>query len=222
MSVSKSLTYSLTIIWALFSLNFAGHSQEVWTGVSLDYRLTEALGVELEEQFRFEDALRQYRSSFTELGITYRFWENFKLKGQYRYVHRPDDLRRERIDNNRQRVSGDLYFSKKIKKKDLNYYLRLRHQYSWEQNGDEEQITRLRMRFKYLLSKKAQPYFATELFYEFDEQELEGYRVDFGLFSRISSFLDLETFYRFEQNLGDSFFDKTHIIGLMLNFEVKP
>lgn len=215
--VIKSILFShlLRKHWCLILLIIVTNSlvaQELWTGAGVQVRTNQWLSLEVEQQTRFEMAYPRYKSNFIEPGFAIRFLDDFKAKMNYRYT--------DRIENDRNRISADLYYSLEPKKSDIDLKFRARWQRSAEELEDQtEQVLRAKVAVRYNLSKKAYPYLGGETFYRLDDKnEIRQIRLTFGVFNRLTPHIELESFFRVEREINVKAPDRTYIIGMSFTY----
>lgn len=197
------------------------YAQELWTGATFRLRLNKSWAAEVEQQFRFDNNITSYGSSFTELGLRYKYNNHVGVKAGYRFTDRSGNVR---IPDNRQRFNADVFFNIGSSKTDFVLSYRIRYQRS--RIGDEEtkprDYLRNRLSMDYNLTKKTQPYVETELFYLFeDKNELRAMRLTMGLNTQLTKQLELNTFYRLENELNVKRPERVRIIGVMLTYKLR-
>ena len=189
---------------------------ELWTGGVYALNINKKWKVELEQQFRFNDTISKFKSTFSEISARYRLNKHFKLKGSYRYSIRNEE-------RNRKRITLHLYYSWSKKKFPLAIQLR-----SGLQNDDEvwtnQQITyaRNRIKLEFVDFKNFTPYLGYESFYRFNyRNEFRVNRYTIGLKWEFNKKLEGNFFYRIDDEINVKFPQRQNIIGIMMVYSMK-
>lgn len=141
----------------------------IWIGVKVEKKLPLGFGLSFEQQLRTWKNTTRIGSFVSELGITYAINKNFKLNGNFRYIHDTNKWQSPE-DNLRYNLGIQLKF--KITKKFTFYY---KAQYQQKFVHDYKTTTPMRvsavrqkvkLQLKY--KKKHKFYFSTESFIESD------------------------------------------------------
>lgn len=213
--------YSISLLF--ISLCSQAFAQELWTGLTLRLKPTKRFTTEIEHQFRFDKGINSLSTTFTELGVGYDITNHFGVKAAYRNTHKTGS---ERVDNDKQRLSAETFYTLGSDETSFVFAHRLRYQVARE-ISDEEDIDRddfIRNRFSldYNLTKKVQPYASTEIFYKLNQnKEIRALWLTLGLKSTISKNMGLHTFYRVEKEQNIKYPETSYMIGLMLVYRIK-
>lgn len=191
---------------------------ELWTGISARMKLNNKIKIELEEQFRFKDTVKTFKSSLTELGIRYKINKKFSLKANYRHTYRTGYRQR-----NRNRLSLFLYYDWDKKKFPLSIQLRTGIQNDIEvYNGQLLTYSRARLKLKYKDLKDSKPFIAYESFYRFnDKNEFRTHRFTTGMSWDLTDNFELTGFYRVEKEINVDEPERQHVMGLMFSYSFK-
>ena len=107
-----------------------GYSQtedfQLWSDIKLEVKIFKKISVEIEEEIRLTGNISKIEDYFTDVGISYNFWDNFTFGGYYRFV------RRNELDNrisNIHRYYFDLKYDKRIKRYELSVRTRYQSRY---------------------------------------------------------------------------------------------
>lgn len=214
----KKFFASICLIFSFIGSSFGQNElvdTELWTGIAVKMKLNKKWKIELEEQFRFRDTLKTFKSSFTELSGRYRFNKRFSLKGSYRYSVRNGERQR-----NRSRISLFGYYQWDKKKYPISIQLRLGIQNDFEEyNGQLLTYTRSRIKITYKSLDLLEPFISYESFYRFNSKnEFRTNRFTGGASYEINKRWDLGGFYRVEQEINVDEPERQHIGGIMFTY----
>lgn len=118
MMIKKHL---LSLFFLIPALSFS-QSGGQWISLGLEGKITKQIRFELEEGFRFSDMFSQTQSTYSDIGLAYRFSKEFKMAVNYRFTQRGGMFNVLHLDN---RFSGEARY--KIKMNDLTFGSRLRY-----------------------------------------------------------------------------------------------
>jgi hypothetical protein len=199
------------------------NAQELWTGLTLRVKPIKRLTTEIEQQFRFDNGITGLATTFTEFGVGYDITKRFGVKAAYRNTHKTGS---ERVDNDKERFSIETFYDIGSDETRFVFSYRLRYQVAREtanrENVDRDDYIRNRFSLDYNLTKKVQPYMATEIFYKLNQNnEIRAYWLTMGLKSRISKSIGLNTFYRVEMEQNIDYPKTNYIVGAMLTYRIK-
>jgi hypothetical protein len=127
----------ITFLLVIFCQNNPGYSQtedfQLWSDIKLEVKIFKKMSTEIEEEIRFSENISRIEEYFTDVGLTYNFWNNFTLGGYYRFVKRNEADGRI---SNIHRYYFDLKYDLKIKRYELS--LRTRYQSRYKNiNSDD-------------------------------------------------------------------------------------
>ncbi len=206
------LTLSTTVIQSQLITD-----TELWQGNTLKVDLSERFRLDIGQQFRLHQTVSSLKNAFTEFGLKYKINNSFSIKPGYRVILQGNDLIRDRYQ---------LDVKYKWKKQDfpLSFGYRARFQQVVERLT-RRQFTHLRNKAyaSFNLSKVVDPFVTGELFFRFNNRnQMDRARFTIGLEWKLTSDLNLETYYRFQRELFiDNIPEGDHIIGLMLAYKLK-
>ncbi len=204
------------LVSLIVGIVFTGQAQkptdtELWTGGQVQFRLSKPFSMGITQQFRFKDTISSLDKSFTELDMKYRLGKRWSLRGNYRYVMRPERT-------NQHRFALDLGYSFDKKGFPLIFDYRLRGQYLL---GGNRTYVRNKFGLTYKMSKLVDPYVAYEAFFRLDgKNEFRTNRYTVGLDWRLAKPLHLNTFFRVEDGINVKDPERQRIIGLTLNYKI--
>ena len=157
--------------------NNPGYTQtkdfQLWSDIKLEVEVFKNISVEIEEEIRLTENISRIEDYFTDVGISYNFWDNFTFSGYYRFVRR-NELD-ERISNIH-RYYFDLKYDWKIKRGELS--LRTRYQSRYKNiNSDDtgykpENHNRNKLRFSYdIYRSPLKPELWFEVYYQLNNPD---------------------------------------------------
>ena len=214
---------TLILILVFTCLVSQTYAQELWTGLTLRVKPVKRLTTEIEHQFRFDNGITGLATTFTEFGVGYDITRRFGIKAAYRNSHKTGS---ERVDNDKERFSIETSYELGSDETRFVFSYRLRYQVAREtanrENVDRDDYIRNRFSLDYNLTKKVQPYAATEIFYKLNQnKEIRAYWLTLGLKSRITKSIGLNTFYRVEMEQNVKYPKTNYIVGVMLTYRIK-
>ncbi len=187
---------------------------ELWSGGKMQVNLKKRFRFEGEYQYRLQENFGKKKLSFVEFGLMFKINRFLYFKPSYRIVNMPEH------NDNRNRISADLYL--KLKRKDfpLKFQNRLRFQRQSEISTIQKSIT-IRNRFgvRYELSKLVDPELSFELFYS--QEQMDANRIKLGLIWNLPKRFTLNSFYALERQMSRNSNNSTHIIGVIATLDVK-
>jgi len=189
---------------------------ELWTGGTFKLKVNKSFRIEIEEQLRFNQEVSNFKYAFAEFGTRYKVNKHFSLKGNFRYVTRPNK-------NNKTRVSLDAYYRWNKKKFPLSFVYRARIQNTRENvTAKSAAYLRNKLSIGYNLSKLVDPSIAYELYFRFNgKNEFRVTRLTASLDWRLGKNTDLSTFYRIQNDINIKRPDRQNIFGLSFSHQVK-
>ena len=189
---------------------------EFWPSADLRYNISKKFRVSVEQQLRLDDGASQFKTTFTEAGLRYRISRYIRIRANYRFIIRPNDIR--------QRISGDLLLRYQKKKFPLRFNYRMRLQKLYRGEGRNPiKYFRNKLAVSYNLSKLVDPFVASELYYRLwnKTNELQKYRLDFGMDWRLNKKSSLSTFYRFQKEINVNNPALDHVIGIGYSYTLR-
>ena len=188
---------------------------ELWTAVTVRYKVNKKLRLQFEEGFRIADNLGAFKTQYNDIGATYKVHKLLKVSGFYRL----------RIKSNAttHRFFGDV--AVRVAKFDrfrVNYRLRLQNQF--EPNGQSEAFVRNKIGISYnVKGLPLNPYFANEWFYQFRNigNAFTRQRLTFGVGWDISKRKELSAFYRVQHDLNVANRVQGNILGVAFSYTIK-
>lgn len=155
------ITIALIPLWAQ-----AQEGVSLWTGASIEKKLTKKFSVNLNTQARFVENITYTQTYLGEVGLSYKIMKNLELSGYYRFISRRKD---EAADfKQRHRFYGDLAYSKKLGAIKLEYRLRYQHQFKDNDGeiGFDKSYWRNKLEVAYSNKSDFTPFISADLFYQ--------------------------------------------------------
>lgn len=192
---------SILIRCSIFAiiLSSTSHAQiddiGIWSGITLQTKITRQLEVSLTEQLRLKNDATRINLFLSDIGLDYEISKKLKVGFHYRYIK----SNQENYFSNRHRFYGDLAWKEKVKFFSITLRERVQEQYSDYYSSETGKIPvwelRSKLTVKLDLDKKYSPYLSGEIFYlldnESNEYGLTQYRYETGInydINRIHSF----------------------------------
>ena len=208
----KSILYLIIIVIPFNILAQKPTDTELWTGGTINFKLTKRFALDVSEQVRFDNNISSYKKSFTNIGLKIKLNKHFSLKPSYRFIALP-------ISTFDHRVSLDGYYKWKKKKIPLSFSYRMRFQHQFVSS---KSYLRNKLTMGYNLSKLVDPFFAYEIFFRFNgKNEFRVSRFTLGLDWKINKRVGLTSYYRLQDDIFIKKPKRQHIIGIMLNYKIK-
>lgn len=214
---------ALYLLFTLLTLTFFAKAQVndagLWAGITIEKKFTQRLSLSVTEEIRLEDNFYEIGTIFTDAGLTYKFTDNVRLSGNYRFIQRRAD---EGYYNYRNRYYSDLIIRQKLSKK-LLFINRIRVQtqnvfYSGEED-DERNLIREMVTIRLQTEKKYKPYIAGEILYRLSNDilgkgEFDEIRTRAGIDYQFDIKSSVDLFYLIKRELNDRVPETDYIIGV--------
>jgi hypothetical protein len=104
-------------------LNLFSQSSGQWISLGLEGKISKKFRFELEEGFRFSDMFTQTQSTYSDIGVSYRFSKELKMAANYRFTQRGGMFNARHFEN---RFSGEMRYRMKLND-DFKFSTRLRY-----------------------------------------------------------------------------------------------
>lgn len=185
---------------------------ELWTEVKGKYELADKLNFGFEIGFRLDENISQPKIFYVEPELEYEIVKDLDLSFSYRYSILPNS-----IPDKENRLAGAIAY--KIDVGELNIQYRLKYQEDYIPEDDKVSVLRNRLKFDYNLSKKFDPYFLTELFYDASptQKEFEQLRFLLGVEINLPKGKELNVFYMVRNRFNVGTPGNVNVIGLSYN-----
>ncbi len=185
---------------------------ELWTGGTINYKLSKRLTLDVVEQVRFNNNVTTYKKSFTNVGLKIKLNKRYSVKPSYRFIVLPLTSFEHRVQ-----LDGFYKWSKKKFPLTFAYRMRIQHQFISPKSYFRNKIT-----VGYKLSKLVDPFLAYEIFFRFNgKNEFRVSRITVGLDWRINKRLYLTTYYRLQDDIFVKNPERQHIVGVLLDYDLK-
>lgn len=140
----------------------------LWTGVSIQHKFTRRLTGSIEEQLRFRNDITQIDQVFTDAGLSYQLFKNFKLALNYRFVRKNE----HNYYSIAHRFYVDAAYRLKVGSVAFTLRERVMQQYK-DYNSSElgkipEWLLRSKLTAKFDMQRKYSPYIGAEMYYVID------------------------------------------------------
>lgn len=146
-----------------------------WSSISIEHQVTRRVAVSLEEQLRLNQNAAEIDQYFTDFGVSYDLSDKFKIGGFYRFIRKQQDT----YYSNRHRWYADLSFKTKYHKLVFGLRQRVQQQVEDVQSSETGKYPELTLRtkasIKLDLDKKYAPYVSSELYFNEDTKQDEGW-----------------------------------------------
>lgn len=198
----------------------ASHAQltdnELWTSASVRYKVNKKWRVDMEENLRFNFTNSSLRVAFTEVGGRYTINKRFNARLFYRYNGRPGRF-------NSHRLGFD--FSASLRDKDFPLSAKYRFRFQnvvTEVTGANRTNLRHKIGIKHNLSKLVDPWVSGEAYHRLNgKNEIQKLRLTIGATWRANKRMDINTFYRLQQEVNVRNPLRQNIFGLGLEYDLK-
>jgi hypothetical protein len=224
--------FFLFIIAIGFNYNLiaqATNDAGLWCTFNIDKKISSDFKVFLTEEYRLRDNLTMSNLFYTDIGVSYKPFDFFKVSLAYR------NIQKFQIDNSisiRHRAMIDILFKKKIGDFNLSYRQRVQAEVrdvnSSEIGAIPEWYSRNKFQIKYDIDKPITPYIAAEFRYQISNpRALESNNI----WSRNRYFVGLDykknnqsvfgLYYMIQQEYDVSAPNNLYIIGLEYSYSIK-
>ncbi len=157
----------LPIIAFFFSVTVSAQRSDfgLWNTFSVNKDITDKFTVGIDQELRLRDNLTTLHMLYTNVGVSYKFSDNFKASLVYRFIDRhKEDL----TWGIRHRIFTDLTF--KVKPGDFNIAYRARFQAEWRTVGYSREFGNIpeifwrnQVKIQYKATNDLEPYVGTEV-----------------------------------------------------------
>ena len=176
----KSRLLVLNLSFALLTLTSLGQIDDgkLWSSFTVKHKLSRKATVALTEELRLNQDITQVDQIFTDVGVEYEFFKNFKTAFNYRFINNNKFTYYEKDH----RIYLDASYKYKVKK--FSFALRERLQdeysaiYSSETGGVPTWYLRSKFTIEYNPHSKYKPYAAIESFYLIDHPKEKSEQID--------------------------------------------
>lgn len=194
-------------------------SSQAWLGGSVEADLPFRWKAGLEYQARFINNIQEFNGSYYSVDLQKGLTKNFSLLAEYRL---------SKVQNGTfSRYSFGAMVDRKFGKfkADLRTLFQMRMEEFVEagMNPNRDNYLRLRLRARYVLTKKLGVYASFEPIYKVsDIVSIDNVRQQIGFSYKFDKHLDVSLFYMYRPDYARSTLRRFNIFGLSLNYELKP
>lgn len=209
------------LLWICFSP--CGTAQqndaEVWTGASINQRITKNLSGSFEEQLRLNDNVSAVKNLFSEIGLAYIWNKYVKITGNYRFSNRT--LQNGNIAFGH-RFHGDIRL--RYKAKPVIFYLRTRAQTESKttRNGAvRDYYNRNKLQIKLDLDRRVRPYISSEVYFDINLGDFNKVRYTTGLDFDLKNRMEVTVFYRLQREFNMENPTYSYIFGVGYSYRIR-
>jgi hypothetical protein len=170
--MNNCLKYILLLLFICLGFRSSGQVNDagMWLDLNLEKKITPVLSACFTEEIRLNENITEVGLLYSDLGLSYKFGNKFKLGANYRFT------KKKRLDDTYQNFHS-WYFdaSYREKLKPVNMILRLRYQskytesFTWEDGVVAKSHIRTKLTLKYDLNEKFEPYAYGEAFFRLND-----------------------------------------------------
>jgi len=190
----------------------------LWEGVALEYEIADPLSIAFENQLRLNNNISQFRTAFSELGLTYKISSPVRLNAGYRFSLT--------LKQNRHRFFGGISYRYKVKSIRTSFRTRLKVQHTIvgnERPRDPETYIRPKLQAKYdIKGLPITTFFGAETWFNLTrpDYEFDRYRLQVGLDYEVSKRNTISLIYQHQRefNVTDPLY--THIIAFEISVDI--
>lgn len=197
---------------------------QLWAGPVIKYNFSKKFRLDFEQQLRFNENISNYNFTFSEVALRYKVFKYLDIKALYRYTFIPSDQTGTTVnDYDKSRIAADASTGVELFNSGLEAGLRLRYQDSWENVSLlSSHYIRTRVDLSYNLSKLVDPYADWEGYFRFDgKNKWRQHRYTIGLTWKISDRLDLDSYFRYQNEINVKNPETDYIMGLAVVYTIK-
>ncbi len=226
--MKKLIAAALLIFSGANFLNAQTQDFGMWNTISVNKEITNKLVLGLDQEIRFRDNLSTLNLVYTNVGLTYKFTDNFKFSAVYRFIDKHKD-------DFSWGVRHRIYFDAAVKVKpgNFNFSYRARYQMEWRGAGYEQyqgSVPEIYFRnlFKvgYKLNDSWEPYLGSEIRFQIQNPRIPyhngfdrtrfigGINYEFNKHHTIGTYFLLQK----EWNVSDP--ETLHILGIEYTFNI--
>ena len=185
---------------------------ESWNSIGFEKKLPSSFRIELKQSLRLKKNLSSFKQTFTEISISRKVFDKFKIFLPLRYAVYKDKTK-ERLS-----LGGSYKYSRKP----LAFKYRLKFQRTYLEKIFSDNIIRNKISIVYKINKKLNSYMSGEVFHlqEYEEYIFDEYRVSFGLDINLPNKKAMRVFYTYKmEDLKKSNPDQINILGIAYNLK---
>ena len=199
----------IKIIWFTFFLIsqiLIADEFELRNSVSYKIKLSNSLGLDLEQSIRSRGEKLLFRQTFSEASLSYKLFDNMKIFIPLRYA----------IFKDKVKTRASFGGSYKVQSNDLSFRYKARYQFGFEEQKDTKQALRNKLYAYYKMSKRYKPFISYEVFNPIDYkvESMNEYRVTSGLDIGLRGKKAIKIYFQYKvEDLEKKDTDEMNIIG---------
>lgn len=195
-------------------------STKLWTGVSYRLDLSKKLSLELGQQFRLKDDLKEVDSYITEAEASYSTQSDWEVSAQFRYYSKNDTKGNVQGFENLLRYRIGVTKAFDFVGGDFNFRVAYQNRFSIDRSNRVKQVVRVRPAYTLKIKDWSyDPKFYFEYLKEVAGDKQSDYRYGVGSKIDINAFSSLNFRYFYQKSVfqdnGDAFH---HVLSLKYNF----
>ncbi len=209
----KRINIGYFLLYLFIQYSFGIDDTHTWTSIGFEKKLPHSLSLEFEQELRIKDRLSTFSQTISEVSLSYKVIDGLNISIPYRYAVFDDKIK--------QRLSLGASYKYNFNPISLKYRTKL--QRSFEKEKAHEYLIRNKLIIVYKLRKIIEPFCSGELFHKFNKSnnELDDYRVSFGLAVDLPRKSSIKIFYIFKkEGLTKTNPDKINVFGLSYTFKL--
>ncbi|MCH7613656.1 MAG: DUF2490 domain-containing protein [Candidatus Marinimicrobia bacterium] len=188
---------------------------ELWQAAKVSKHLNDTYTLSVESDFRSFNMGEQLKYYHGDIGISFPLIANVKLSINFREVF---ELKNETWKQEH-RPHGTLSTKMKLGKLDISARTRFEYRMKQDKNPVIRNREMITVKFgKGFTPLKLVPYAADEIFYDFEESELNRNRFYVGFEIKSISFMKAIVYYLQQNDLKDDEWKPTNIVGMKFSF----
>jgi hypothetical protein len=192
---------------------------EGWAGVGLNLNLPKKWDADLTYQTRRQGNISTLRGNYWSPEIGKSLTKGIRTFVNYRYANT--------VNGNSSRIGWGWQFNGKIKKWTLDFRPQMQYTIQFADDGDvtnnTKWILRTRLQARKKLSKKTDLYFSSEPYLTFEKGEfpIDNIRNTIGLKYQWIKNSKVDFFYIYRPDFAKSYNRTFHVLGIMLDIDLK-
>jgi len=190
---------------------------QLWMGPVIKYNINNIFRIDFEQQFRFKENISKFDFTYSEFGFRYKVFKYLDIKAIYRHSYISSGQTGSAIaEYDKSRIALNASTGAELFNTGIKVGYRIMFQHSWENTTlIASDYLRNRIELDYNMSKLVDPYARYESYYRFnDKNEFRQNRTTFGLTWKISDKLDIDSFFRYQNEINVKNPETDFIIGL--------
>ncbi len=216
----------LTLCFVLFCFSASAQTNDtgIWSGVSIEKKITKNLSVNLNGQHRLMNNFGTTRSWIGEAGLSYKPFKGLEVSLMYRYIYFNDYKPKKNIYvyESRRRFYGDVSYQFKIKNFKIENRLRYQDQYKDNAGGElisDKSYLRYKISLDYDTDTRFTPFISSDFFYQLGGIGIDQVRMKAGVSTKITKHQSIDIAPFVNLPINDPTSGKDFVISV--NYKVK-